>query len=88
MQRYYTRPGFQAAKTLRSAGASPRSTLLTRKHIITSAGRAEVFDDGRRWLLNEKPRDAQPNPLLALCRNAEEAESQERERAQNVRRAA
>jgi hypothetical protein len=94
MQAYHNfQPKNQAAKPLRAAHATQRGTLLTRKHvIITSAGRAEVLDDGQRWIPGEaQPKDRGPNPLLALCRNAEAHErhvEEERDRSLRDRRRA
>jgi hypothetical protein len=80
-------------KRLRAATATPNGTLVSRKHIIvTSAGRAEVLDEGQRWIPGTPlSKDRQANALLALARNAETYEryvEAERERALRDRRRA
>jgi hypothetical protein len=86
-RRYSTSPA--NFKRLRSAHVTPTGTLLTRKCVVTSAGRTVVEDFGKRWIpANPISPDAQPDSLLALARHGEAHERHVEEASQRTRRAA
>lgn len=86
MQGYYRTP---THFKLRAAHGTPTGVLETRKYIVvTAAGRAEVLDDGQRWIPGTPLQEGRKaNALLALARNAEAAELHEREQALKARAA-
>jgi hypothetical protein len=54
---------------------TPPAPVGTRYLIHTLAGVSEVEETGEHWAPGDKVPDRQPNPLLALARNAEHAAS-------------
>jgi hypothetical protein len=53
----------------------PPAPVGTRYQVHTSDGVCEVEETGEQWAPGDRVPDREPNPLLALARNAEHAVS-------------